>query len=89
MSILIEVLEQGVTNRTTKEGRQLRFQTAWAHTFTRDGQAHRYPERIELFLPDGEPPYSPGKYTIAPTSFYVGRYGRLEFIPRLKRVEKP
>lgn len=43
----------------------------------------KYPARIELFAPKGQSPYALGDYTLAPESFSVGEYGRLECRPVL------
>lgn len=55
----------------------MRTQTAWAHTHSRNGNLNAYPERITINLEDGQAPYPIGNYQIAPSSLYVGDFGRL------------
>lgn len=92
MSIRITVKSAELTERTTKTGKKMFTQKAWAHLLGRDGKVEEYPTRIELTIwgnaqgnPE-TPPNPPGDYTLAPGSFYVGDYGRLEVSPRLVPV---
>jgi hypothetical protein len=95
MSIRITVKSAELRERSinTKKGVKPLFeQTAYAHTFDRNGQPHPFPEKIVLAIwgdREGKPehaPYEPGEYTLAPSSFYVGGYAALEMAPRLVRV---
>lgn len=42
-----------------------------------------YPVEIKINLEDGQPAYTAGEYTIAPSSFKVGQYGSL-MVDRIK-----
>lgn len=44
---------------------------------------HKYPVRIEVMPPRGQAPYAPGKYKLAPDSFYVDGYNKLGVHPKL------
>ena len=56
----------------------IRKQRAWAHL-----SGDKYPSGIEIVLEEGQAPYQPGAYMLAPESVFVGRFGRLE-IGRIK-----
>lgn len=78
--IKIEIKDQAVETRSgNRNGRDwtMRTQTAWAHTHSRNGNLNAYPERITINLEDGQAPYPIGNYQIAPSSLYVGDFGRL------------
>lgn len=53
-------------------------QEAWAFTVDKDGNPHPYPTKISIGLEQGQQPYPAGMYTIAPSSIYVGDFGRLK-----------
>lgn len=72
---------------------ELAIQTGYAHTVDEDGVVAEIPEKFEFILgkgPDGHPlPALPrGQYTLAPSSFYVDRQGRLALNPRFVAVPK-
>lgn len=78
MNIVIEINRQdcGVESRNvdTRNGpRTFHRQTAYLH---RDGQA--YPDRFAIPVESPAAAYAPGRYSIAPGAFRVGRYGDLE-----------
>lgn len=76
-------------NVTTRGGQAmtLRKQTAYAVTVDRNGNVAPYPERIELVLPrEQAEPYPVGEYQLHPSSFYVGKFSRLECSPRLAPI---
>lgn len=78
--IRIEIKDQTVSTRNgNTRGRDwtIRSQDAWAHTHSRNGNLNPYPEKISINLEDGQAPYAPGHYTLAPQSLYVGDFGRL------------
>lgn len=88
--IEIKSTEVRTISGTSKAGKpySIRDQEAYAHTVGRDGQPRPYPERISLQLEDDQPPFEPGLYTLAPSSLYVGDYGRLMLgRPQLARVQ--
>jgi hypothetical protein len=88
--IKVEVRDATVTHRTiTSKGRQFTFheQLAYAYTFGRDGKPKAYPEETKLNLDEGQEPYAPGQYALAPTSVWVGDFGRLTLSPRLVPVK--
>ena len=91
MSIRVSVKSAEVTEKpiTTKKGKPmvLRSQAVYAHTADRQGRANPYPERVELLLDDGQPPYAVGDYTLSPASFFVGAFHRLEVSPRLTPIK--
>jgi hypothetical protein len=92
MSIRIEVKKvdvQDVSGNAKRTGKPYAFkkQTAWAHLYDRKGTPDDYPTRIEVTLDDGQAPYPPGVYTLAPSSFYSGSFGALECSPRLTPIK--
>lgn len=42
-------------------------------------QGARYPTKITINVPEGQPPYRPGMYLLGGEIFESGKYGRLEF----------
>lgn len=82
--IRIEVTGKVNEFSSRKTGTVYRLQEAYAHI---PGQ--KYPQRFEFFVPkvDGvEKVLDAGFYQPSPESFYV-REGRLEFSPRLVKME--
>lgn len=83
MSIIIEVTETTIENRSGTSNRtgkaySMNEQTAWMH---KPGQ--QYPERIKITLEQNQMPYQPGNYNLAPASFRVDRFGGIEVRPIL------
>ena len=74
------VTEKSGTSARTQKPYHIREQQAFAHL---PGQP--YPVQCVVNLEDGEPPYSPGLYRLADTSFFVGRFGQLMMRSRLDR----
>jgi hypothetical protein len=46
----------------------------------------KYPQAVKVTLADDQQPYPPGKYQLAPESFFVGRFGDLQVRPVLQPV---
>lgn len=93
MTIRVTVKSTAIRERTKKGTGEIfaHEQQAYAWLFDRDGKPEEYPQKITLtiWLRNGQPeraPYPPGEYTLAPTSFTAGDYGRLECSPRLVPV---
>lgn len=84
--IRVEILSEEVfvSRATSKDGRPLEFhkQEGFVHL----GQ--KYPVRARIRIEPGKP-YAPGVYTLAPSSFWVDRYGELRLNPLLVPVQKP
>jgi len=80
----VEIKSTEVLTRSgTSNGRDwnIREQIGWFHAIDKP-----YPVEMVLSLEKDQPPYAPGVYTVAPTSFYVGKYnklqvGRLQLLP--------
>jgi hypothetical protein len=95
--IRITVKSTDLTPRT-KKGSSVPFayeQTGYAWLFDRVGKPEEYPQRVALThwcdksgSMEGKA-YPPGEYTLAPTSYAVGDYGRLTVAPRLVPLAKP
>lgn len=80
--IKIEIKDATVNTRSGKAratGRDytIRSQEGYAHTVSRNGNLNAYPEKISITLEDGQSAYPPGNYQIAPSSLFVGDFGRL------------
>lgn len=83
--IRIEILSGEVfVTRGVKDGRTFEFHKQ--ESFVHLGQ--KYPVRALIRVEPGKP-YLPGIYTLAPSSFWVDRYGELRMTPRLVPVQKP
>lgn len=82
--------QQGVSKSTGK-AYDMSFQTAWFHTFTKDGQANPFPEKVEVILDkdaDGAALfYAPGEYQLHPSSIYVDSRGNVAVAPRLVAIK--
>lgn len=82
-----EVRNQSGNAKATGKPYSLNFQTAWAHTFDKNGVKNPYPEKIEIILDkdkDGAAIYYPvGEYVLGQSSVYVDRSGNLAISPRL------
>src|SRR3569623_1348843 len=91
--IMLRVTVENTTlvARTSKQGKPYQVQTAYVHTYDRQGPK-RYPEEIKLFPlrdKDGNAvPYAPGEYEVAPHAFNVSNgfleLGFVELRPVLK-----
>lgn len=86
MSILIEIentqiVERSGVSERTKKPYTIREQQA---LMFREGE--RYPERIKISLDEGASAYQPGRYTLHPSSFSVSRFGAMQVRPLLVRV---
>lgn len=69
------------------------FQTAYAHTFGKDGALNPFPEKLEIICELDEhsklpKTYPPGEYQMHPASLHMGQYG-LEVSPKLVPLKKP
>lgn len=86
----IEILSANLENvsGTAKSGKPFSFnkQTAYLHS-----EKVPYPEKTELIINDGQPPYTPGIYELHEDSIAVDRNGRLSVVPILvrKTEQKP
>lgn len=75
MSVVIEILNNdiqvidGISPRTNK-AYSIRKQQAAMHV-----QGEPYPRYCFVSLANGAAPYALGKYTLAPESFYIDRFG--------------
>ncbi|MCB0482678.1 MAG: hypothetical protein KDC83_14715 [Flavobacteriales bacterium] len=74
LQIQIDIESEEIQTRQGKKG-DYHIQTAYIHTFGRDGQPERYPREFNLF-PDrdnqGRPiPYKKGSYTLHPKSYRI------------------
>lgn len=86
MSLKIEVkstetVQKGGTGKRSGRAYSFKEQTAFAHI---DGKP--YPVEMSLTLNDNDAAYAPGLYTLAPDSFYIGDFRKLECKPRLVPV---
>jgi hypothetical protein len=93
MSIIIEVKRAEATtvagvSKQTQKPYSFQKQKAWAYLFDRNGNPDEFPTSIEIMLDDGAKPYPPGRYTLAPSSFYSGSFGSLALAVRLTPAAK-
>jgi len=77
------VKEMKGIGKTSGKPYHLRFQTAYAHTVDKDGNAPPFPEKFEVILDADQPAFLPGQYTLHPSAVYIDRDGRLACSPRL------
>lgn len=72
-----------VQGTSQKSGKAYSFHTqqAYAHV---EGKA--YPVEFRITLDNGAPSFSVGAYTIAPSSFYVDKFGNLSISPKLVKA---
>lgn len=74
-------------SKTSQKPYDLNFQTAYVHTWDKQGHANPYPEKTELMLDkdtNGLPvSYPVGDYTFAPSSIQIDRMGNLDLRPVL------
>jgi hypothetical protein len=76
MDIVIEVESNTIEERQISSSRgsfTVREQPGWA---TLPGD--RYPQKCTLSLAPGKAAHAPGKYRLAPSSFTIDRYGKLQ-----------
>lgn len=71
-------IEKPPVLKTSGKGTRYKVQEAWVQLYDAEGVPERYPRRMELMLRESEAGYPPGDYTLAPQSFRVGDYDRLE-----------
>lgn len=69
--------------KTSGKPYDLNFQTGHAFTVDKDGVVSEFPDKFEIMLDAGQPPYARGAYTLAPSAVYVSRDGNLSVRPRL------
>lgn len=79
--------------KTSGKPYELAIQTGYAHVIDADGVVAEIPEKFEFILgkgPDGHPlpPLPRGQYSLAASSFYVDRDGRLALNPVFVPVAK-
>ncbi|GHU14813.1 hypothetical protein FACS189441_5370 [Betaproteobacteria bacterium] len=91
MSIKVEIksaeveVKSGTSNRTGKPY-SIREQVGWGFFVDSHGKPQPYPQRIRLTIEDGEEPYAPGTYQLAPSSFYPDRFGQLSCRAKLQPI---
>lgn len=83
MAIVIEIES---TKLTSKKGVSSRTQKPYeiheqAALMFKDGS--RYPDKVKVTIPDGQPAYAPGRYQLADDSFQPSRFGAIEVRPVL------
>lgn len=75
-------------SKTTQRPYHMRFQTGYAHTVDKDGNAPPFPEKFEISLDTDQPAYAVGDYQLHPSAVYVDRDGRLAVSARLTPLPK-
>lgn len=75
--------KRGVSARTGKPY-SIREQEVWFHTCDKSGQPRPHPERGSVVIDDDQRPYPPGRYSICPSSLFMGRFGSLDIRVRLR-----
>ncbi len=82
---------QGVAKATQKPY-SMHIQTAYIHTFDKNGNPNPVPEKIEVICDKdqvGNPIVHPaGEYQLHPSSVYVNRMGSLEVAPKLVPLKR-
>lgn len=78
-------VKSGVAAKTGKPY-QIPEQKGYAYLLDRDGKPNRHPSPLIIALRDGQQPYPPGVYTLAPSSFYTDRFDNLALSPVLVPV---
>lgn len=61
-------------------------QVAYGHFLGKDGKPQPHPERIHIPVWQGQEPYAPGTYTLAPQSVYPDKWRELALSPKLLPV---
>jgi len=90
MSIRIQVSSTDTrdTRYTSKRtGKPDKEQTVWAFLTDRSGNPDPHPTRINVLMAADDQPYPVGDYTLHPSSFYVGDYGKLTLTTRLAPIK--
>jgi hypothetical protein len=82
------VRELSGKSATTGKPYELRVQTGYLHTMSKDGELSPFPDKFDFFLDREQQPYPPGEYTLHPSAPYVDRNGRLAVAPRLAPMTK-
>ena len=91
MSIKVEIksaeveVKNGTSQRTGKPY-SIREQVGWGFFVDAHGKPQPYPQRIRLTIEEGEEPYAPGTYQLAPASFYPDRFGQLSCRAKLQPI---
>ncbi len=80
--IRVEIKSAAVQRFVSKQEKPYFKQTAYAFLYGRDEKPEPYPREIKFMVPKDERlepiPFAPGNYSLAPSSFRVGRYSDLE-----------
>lgn len=71
------IAKRSGTAKSSGKPYNIRTQTAWAHTFDREGNPYDYPQRVDIQLEENDSAYEIGDYTISPRSFFVGDFDKL------------
>lgn len=71
-----EIKEKNGVSKRTQKPYNIREQEAYLHRADKP-----YPVAMKIALGDQAHAYQPGFYTLAPESFFVGRFGDLECRP--------
>ena len=74
--------KSGVSARTGKPY-SIREQKGYVYLCDGEGRPNKHPSTLIVMLGDDQPPYGPGFYTIAPSSFYTDRFDNLALSPVL------
>lgn len=79
----IVVEETGVTekkgvSKRTNQPYSIKEQQAYAYLLDREGKPLKYPVPVVIPVEEGAPPYAPGEYTVAASSFMAGDFGALK-----------
>lgn len=89
IKIVVESLNVNERNGNNERGPwSIREQEMWAHLVDREGKAQPHPSRITIKLDKDQPAYAVGEYTLAPQSFYSGKFASLMFVPRLLPIKQ-
>jgi len=96
--IKVTVLEAPIRNmkgtgKTSGKPYDLDFQTVWLHTVGADGTPSPFPEKTEIILDRDAAtgrttPYTPGEYTLHPSSIRLDPRGNPEVALRLVPLKK-
>ena len=82
LNVLVEITDPKVNAHpiTTKGGNSMTLYKQSAYIFKPN---EKYPTQFELLVESQSTGYPVGKYSIDPSSLYVGRFNKLEISPRL------